>query len=54
MSEYGRKLQEAFRDKRRLVARSWLEPLSSKERELFLELMSKITLLAKPTSEEPR
>jgi DNA-binding MarR family transcriptional regulator len=52
MSEYGRKLQEAFRDKRRVVARSWLEPLSSEEREVFLQLMSKITRLAKPNSEE--
>ena len=48
MSEYGRKLQEAFRDRRRVVARSWLEPLTNGERETFLELMEKITLLAKP------
>jgi len=52
MSEYGRKLQESFRDKRKLMARSWLEPLSSGEREVFLELMSKITRLAKPVPEE--
>jgi DNA-binding MarR family transcriptional regulator len=52
MSEYGRKLQEEFRDKRKLMACSWLEPLSSGEREIFLELMSKITRLAKPVPEE--
>jgi DNA-binding MarR family transcriptional regulator len=51
MSDYGRKLQEEFRDKRKLMARSWLEPLSSGEREIFLELMSKITRLAKPVPE---
>jgi DNA-binding MarR family transcriptional regulator len=52
MSEYGRKLQESFRDKRRLMACSWLEPLSNGERETFLDLMSKITLLAKPVPED--
>ncbi len=52
MSEYGRKLQEEFRDKRELMACSWLEPLSSGEREIFLELMSKITRLAKPVPED--
>jgi DNA-binding MarR family transcriptional regulator len=51
MSEYGRKLQEAFRDRRRVVARSWLEPLSGEEREMFLALMAKITLLAKPSED---
>jgi len=53
MSEYGRKLQASYRDKRRLMARSWLEPLSRDEREVFLKLMDKITLLAKPVAEEP-
>lgn len=52
MSEYGRKLQEAFRDKRRVVARSWLEPLSDQEKDTFLELMAKITLLARPTTDD--
>jgi DNA-binding MarR family transcriptional regulator len=52
MSDYGRKLQEEFRAKRKLMAWSWLEPLSSGEREIFLELMSKITRLAKPVSED--
>jgi DNA-binding MarR family transcriptional regulator len=54
MSEYGRTLQGAFRDKRRVVARSWLEPLSGEEREVFLQLMSKITLLAKPGPDDPK
>ena len=54
MSDYGRKLQEAFRGQRRVVARSWLEPLSGDERELFLKLMAKITLLSKPAPEDPR
>lgn len=53
MSRYGRELQESFRSKRRLLARSWLEPLSQGERETFVELMAKITLLAKPAPEEP-
>jgi DNA-binding MarR family transcriptional regulator len=52
MSDYGRKLQEEFRDKRKLMACSWLEPLSSGEREIFLELMSKITRLARPVPED--
>ena len=51
MSDRGRKLQEEFREKRKLMACSWLEPLSGDEREVFLELMSKITRLAKPASE---
>ena len=51
MSDRGRKLQEEFRDKRKLMACSWLEPLSGDEREVFLELMSKITRLAKPVPE---
>ena len=53
MSEYGRRLQQEFRDKRKLMACSWLEPLASSERKTFLNLMSKITLLAKPVPEEP-
>jgi DNA-binding MarR family transcriptional regulator len=52
MSAYGRKLQESFREKRRVLARSWLEPLSEGEREIFLQLMDKITRLAKPAAEE--
>jgi DNA-binding MarR family transcriptional regulator len=52
MSDYGRKLQASYRDHRRLMARSWLEPLSREEREVFLKLMDKITLLAKPAVEE--
>jgi DNA-binding MarR family transcriptional regulator len=52
MSDYGRKLQEEFRDQRKLVACSWLEPLSNGEREIFLELMCKITRLARPLAED--
>lgn len=48
MSGFGKKLQENFRDKRRAMARSWLEPLSPGEREIFLELMAKITERAAP------
>lgn len=48
MSEVGKKLQESFKEKRRAIARSWLEPLSNGEREIFLELMAKITEHAKP------
>lgn len=51
MSDYGKKLQEAFRGKRREMAQSWLEPLSPGEREIFLELMDKIHRLAKPAPE---
>jgi DNA-binding MarR family transcriptional regulator len=46
MSENGRKFQEAMRAGHRITARSWLGPLSPGERELFLELMAKITRLA--------
>ena len=51
MSEHGKKLQDAFRVKRGEMARSWLAPLSSGEREIFLELMDKITRLAVPSPE---
>ncbi len=54
MSDYGSQLQQTFRDNRKIVARSWLEPLSGAERELFLQLMAKITLLAKPGPEDSR
>ncbi len=43
MSEQGRKFQEAARAKHQIMARSWLVPLSPGEREIFLELMAKIT-----------
>lgn len=48
MSELGKRLQEAHRVKRGEMARSWLAPLSLGEREIFLELMDKITRLAVP------
>jgi DNA-binding MarR family transcriptional regulator len=51
MSEHGKKLQDAFRVKRGEMARSWLAPLSPGEREIFLELMDKITRLAVPAPE---
>ncbi len=51
MSEHGKKLQDAFRVKRGEMARSWLAPLSSGEREIFLELMDKITRLAVPSAD---
>jgi DNA-binding MarR family transcriptional regulator len=51
MSEHGKRLQDAFRVKRGEMARSWLAPLSSGEREIFLELMDKITRLAVPSPE---
>jgi DNA-binding MarR family transcriptional regulator len=53
MSENGKKLQQAFRCKRQGVARSWLAALRPEEREIFLELMSKITLRAEPEPERP-
>jgi DNA-binding MarR family transcriptional regulator len=52
MSDYGRKLQASHTGQRRAMARSWLEPLSGSEREVFLQLMDKITLLVKPVVEE--
>jgi MarR family transcriptional regulator, organic hydroperoxide resistance regulator len=52
LSDYGKKLQAKFRIKHLAMARSWLEPLSAGERELFLHLMAKITKLAQPGKEE--
>jgi len=48
MSDFGKKLQDNFKSKRLSMAHSWLEPLSPGEREIFLELMAKITERAKP------
>jgi DNA-binding MarR family transcriptional regulator len=45
LSTTGRTLQELSREKHKQVARSWLAPLSPGEREIFLELMAKITRL---------
>jgi DNA-binding MarR family transcriptional regulator len=53
MSENGRKLQASFRSKRQGMARSWLAALSPGEREIFLELMAKITLRSRPEPERP-
>ncbi len=52
MSPFGKQLEESFRKKRSAMARSWLEPLSPGEREIFLELMAKIAQLAKPAVSE--
>jgi len=51
MSDLGRQLQESHRARQREMARSWLAALSSGEREIFLELMGKITRLVKPPTE---
>jgi DNA-binding MarR family transcriptional regulator len=51
MSDLGKQLQETHRAKQREMARSWLTPLSSGEREIFLELMDKITRLTQPEPE---
>ena len=47
LTEQGKRLQEVFRSKRRSLAREMLAPLSPGEREIFLELMAKITRLAR-------
>jgi DNA-binding MarR family transcriptional regulator len=51
VSDFGKRLQAKFRAKKLALARSWLEPLTSGEREIFLELMAKITQRAKPSSQ---
>ena len=43
MSEAGRKVQQGMRARHQVMARNWLLPLSAGEREIFLELMAKIT-----------
>jgi DNA-binding MarR family transcriptional regulator len=53
LSDHGKKLQAKMRIKHLAMARSWLEPLSSGERHLFLHLMAKITELAQPDSGPP-
>ena len=49
VSDFGKRLQAKFRAKKLALARSWLEPLTPGEREIFLELMAKITERAKPS-----
>jgi DNA-binding MarR family transcriptional regulator len=51
ISDAGKKFQANLRIKHLAMARSWLEPLGTGERETFLDLMAKITQLAKPGSE---
>jgi MarR family transcriptional regulator, organic hydroperoxide resistance regulator len=53
LSDHGKKVQAKTRIKRLAMARSWLEPLSAGERDLFLHLMAKITKLAQPDSGPP-
>jgi DNA-binding MarR family transcriptional regulator len=43
LSDDGKKLNQIFVDKRREMGRTMLAPLSHGEREIFLELMTKIT-----------
>lgn len=57
VSDFGKELRERFRAKQRVMAKSWLEPLSPGEREIFLELMAKISQaktsqLARPVAPE--
>jgi DNA-binding MarR family transcriptional regulator len=51
VSEFGQKLRASSEVKKMAMARSWLEPLSPGEREIFLELMAKITERAQPSPE---
>jgi DNA-binding MarR family transcriptional regulator len=48
MSEAGKAFHTALRARHQAMARSWLTPLSTAERETFLHLMAKITQGAKP------
>jgi DNA-binding MarR family transcriptional regulator len=48
MSPAGRAFQDTLRSRHQAMARSWLAPLSSSERETFLDLMAKIAENAKP------
>lgn len=50
LSDDGRAFQAALRAKHQAMARSWLTPLSAGERDIFLELMAKITERAQPES----
>ncbi len=43
LSQEGRTMQSQLRQYRREMARCWLTPLTRGEREIFLELMGKIT-----------
>ena len=43
LSEEGKKLHEKFAEHRRAICKMMLSPLTNGEREMFIELMSKIT-----------
>ena len=43
LSEEGKKLNQIFLEQRRAIGRSMLSPLTHGEREIFIELMTKIT-----------
>jgi DNA-binding MarR family transcriptional regulator len=49
LSDEGKKLNQIFLEHRRVVGRSMLAPLTHGEREIFLELMTKIS---RPPSQE--
>lgn len=49
MTEEGRKLMKVFRDHRLEICRTMLSPLTLGEREIFIELMTKI--IRQPTEE---
>jgi DNA-binding MarR family transcriptional regulator len=51
LSEDGRKLMQVFMEKRLEMSRNMLSPLTQGEREIFIELMRKITQLPKETQE---
>jgi DNA-binding MarR family transcriptional regulator len=43
LSDEGKRLNQIFLEQRRAAARNMLSPLTHGEREIFLELMTKIT-----------
>ena len=43
LSEEGKKLNQKFAEHRRAISSAMLSPLTHGEREIFIELMSKIT-----------
>lgn len=43
LSEEGKKLNRVFLEQRRAIGRNMLSPLTNGEREIFIELMTKIT-----------
>jgi len=51
LSDKGKRLHDAFHDCRLAMCRNMLEPLSPAEREIFLELMTKMTAPAQGSGE---